>query len=186
MRNFRLKLKIAKSFFFLFLLILNKVEGQKLPEPKILYEKYVLPFDQNNDPILPKRIKPDMLSFFKPGYTLTQIKDVNQEFEDETKKQIDGMYQAALEDFGRSVTVNGTNLLLFIDSVDKMIDRKYVFKLLKESRPNEFDNSYLVASIEFGCLIGKYFENQPGYYWYFDYPYSCFQQCSTRLKFHVY
>lgn len=161
-----------KLFLIMFAGLLSNIGfGQKLPEPDFLYEKFVKPWDNNNDPLLPKKLKPDMQGLFKAGYGLEKLKEINWDFENTTKNQIDAMCEAVFVDFKDFGKLDRDNLLNTIDILDKVFDRKFVKRVIDNSDPNKFDNEYLLHSIEFGALIGKYFEKQAGYFWFYEYPY---------------
>lgn len=144
---------------------------KKLPHCDELFVSYLSPWYDDED--RPKVTRPDIYeiaAFEGKPIELEKIQYLTTTCLEETKSMIEDMTKAALNDFS-SIHKSSTIDLELLNAVDKYYDRKKISELIKQSKPEDFSNPYLVTVCEFGVLLGQLFREIEGYDWLYSYPY---------------
>ena len=144
---------------------------KKLPHCDTLFEKFFsLWYDQEDKP---KMTRPDMyvISGFK-GQTLDldKIQYLQDDLLEYSKKQLQTMADAALNDYQQIIKFDKLDLNV-LDAVDKYFDRKKIAEIINKSDPSNFSNDYVVEVCEFGATLGHLFNQIDGYGWLYSHPY---------------
>ena len=144
---------------------------KKLPHCDTLFEKFFsLWYDQEDKP---KMTRPDMyvISGFK-GQTLDldKIQYLQDDLLEYSKKQLQTMADAALNDYQQIIKSDKLDLNV-LDAVDKYFDRKKIAEIINKSDPSNFSNDYVVEVCEFGATLGHLFNQIDGYGWLYSHPY---------------
>ncbi len=144
---------------------------KRIPHCDDLFVKYLSPWYPNED--RPKTTRPDMYvisGFEGKPLDLDNIQYLSDELLIDTKKQINKMTNAALQDYQKIITSDklGLNVL---GAVDKFYDRKKIAEIIKLSAPEDFSNLYFVSVCEFGSTLGHLFNELDGFGWLYSYPY---------------
>ena len=144
---------------------------KKLPHCDDLFDKYLSPWYPEEEK--PTMTRPDMYviaGFEGKPLDLEEIQYLPEELLGQTKKQIEVITDAALQDYQFIIQSNKLTYEV-LDAVDKYHDRKLILEIIKESDPNNFSNSYLIAICEFGATLGHLFNDLEGFGWLYSYPY---------------
>lgn len=149
-----------------------KLFKKKLPDCDSLFVKFLSPWYNEED--RPEMTRPDMYQIAayegKP-INLDETQYLVPKYLEQAKTLInETMTNAALEDFQHIYKTDKVNFQL-LDAVDKYYDRTRIARLIKESDPDDFSNSYLVTVCEFGVLLGQLFRQLEGYDWLYSHPY---------------
>jgi hypothetical protein len=144
---------------------------KKLPNCDTLFERFLSPWYPNDD--RPKMTRPDMyvISGFNGQHLdLDKIQYLPDDLLENSKRQVETMADAALNDYQHIITSDKLDLNV-LDAVDKYYDRKKIAEIIKKSDPKDFSNDYLIAVCEFGATLGQLFNEIEGYGWLYSHPY---------------
>jgi hypothetical protein len=120
-----------------------------------------------------KATLPDVLqhdSFI--GLTQTQASCVTEKAQHDIVQQIDGMVDAARQDWPTYLPVTGDINLDWIDAFDRHYDRDRIHEVIDRSDPSSFSNDYVVLCCEFGAGLSRVLRDaKPRLVWRLDWPY---------------
>lgn len=144
---------------------------EKLMSPEQIFDKYFLPWYKNADEIKLK-LKPDMFKAVKEGTKIQDINVITDEGIQKIGNHINTMISASQEDWPTFLPLKKEFGLDGIEQFDKYYDKKKVLQLIKNSKPNDFSNEFIVTCCEFGSIIGKTMINiNADLQWYYNHPY---------------
>ena len=144
---------------------------KKLPHCDDLFKRYLSPWYPEDE--RPSMTRPDMYviaGFEGKTLDLEEIQYLPQELLEQTKKQIEVITDAALQDY-QFIFQSDQLTLEVLDAVDKYYDRKHISEIIQESDPKDYANLFLVSVCEFGATLGHLFNDIEGFGWLYSYPY---------------
>ena len=144
---------------------------KKLPHCDTLFVKYLAPWYPEDE--RPNMTRPDMYviaGFEGQSLDFNELQYLPDDFLEQTKKQIETMAAAALDDY-QSIIKSDKLDFTVLDAVDKYYDRKKIADIIKESDPTDFSNPYLVTVCEFGAMLGQLYNELESFDWLYSYPY---------------
>jgi hypothetical protein len=147
----------------------------KLPHCDDLFLKY---FDPWLDAGLRKRrilkaTRPDMETTPQwKGLSASELARLPADSENEVRKQIQTMVDAATEDWPGFLLISPPVTLDWIDAFDKYYTRREIVKVINKSDPSDYSNDYVVLCCEFGAVLGQSLIGlNPRLFWLPEYPY---------------
>ena len=143
----------------------------KLPDCDDLFVKYLSPWYPEKE--RPMITRPDMYviaGFGGQPMDIDALQYLPDDLLDETRKQIQLITEAALQDYQEIVATPKLDFNL-LDAVDKFYNRKRISEIIKSSDPSDYSNPYLVSVCEFGATLGQLFREHEGFDWLYSYPY---------------
>lgn len=143
----------------------------KIPDCDDLFVKYLSPWYPENEK--PKMTRPDMYviaGFEGKPIEIDSLQYLTDDLLDRTKEQIQGMTEAALQDYQDIIKSDKLDFSV-LDAVDKFYNRKNISGIIKNSDPSDYSNEYLVSVCEFGATLGHLFNEIDGFDWLYSYPY---------------
>jgi len=148
-----------------------RVFKKKLPHCDDLFQKYLSPWYPKEE--RPKMTRPDMYiiaGFEGEPLNLEEIQYLPDELVQHTKKQIEIITDAALQDYQSIIQADHLTFEV-LNAVDNYYNRQIISRIIKESDPEDYANLYLISICEFGATIGHLFNELEGFGWLYSYPY---------------
>lgn len=120
-----------------------------------------------------KATLPDVLQYDSfGGPTPAEASWLNETGQQQVLQQINGMVEAARQDWPTYLPVENDMDLQWIDVFDRYYDRQRIHHVIKRSDPSDFSNDYVVLCCEFGAVLSDVLlRAQPHMFWRLDWPY---------------
>jgi hypothetical protein len=123
------------------------------------------------------------------GAKQSEVSPLNEKGQSEVLKRINGMVEAAREDFESYLEVKGDISLDWIEAFDRHYDRKRIADVIAGSDETDFGNDYVVICCEFGAALSHVLQAlEPRLIWRLEWPYgdSCLLDTKTGTELAVF
>jgi len=116
---------------------------------------------------------PDSYSgVYKKGTPASQLTPLVGDTLKGVEAQVGRMVEAARSDWASGVTSRNPVSIEGIGDFDRHYDAARIRQVIDRSKPEEYDNDYVVLCIELGAVIGQVLrELRPGLEWVWEWPY---------------
>jgi hypothetical protein len=162
----------------------------EIPNADSLFLTYFAPWYPHEAEREYPATRPDLEEVILPeGIHIDVLNPLTPEGMEAAKTQIAQMKSAALSDWPSLLGVAGEPSLAWIEAFDAYCTQENVLKLLQQSDPKNFANTYVVIACECGAIIGDaMIKAQPGLQWLYDWPYwdSAIFDLNTKAKINVF